>query len=215
MYISKLGHACLYIEEGEARILIDPGVYSTGYEVLEGVTAVLVTHQHPDHATPETLGKIRDHNPDVAIYADEGTVQVMNEAGFDGVQAVHAGEEFEVAGVNIKVQGSRHAVIHTSMPPIENVGYMVAKRFFYPGDNFYLPIGPVEILGLPLGAPWLKISEVIDYVTAVRPEIAVPVHDAVLAMPEMNIGILKGFTDADGIRILVIPNGSRADFGAS
>jgi hypothetical protein len=91
------------------------------------------------------------------------------------------------------------------------VGYLVAKKFFYPGDNFTVPGEPVEVLGLPAGAPWLKISEVIDYVLAVHPKVAIPVHDAVLAMPEMNARIIKPYLESAGIELRVVPNGESTE----
>ncbi len=208
MKITKFGHACLLIEEAGARILIDPGVYSKGFESLRELDAVFLTHQHLDHANPEALGVIKKNNPGMAIYADEGTVHMLAEKGDKAVKAVHAGEEFEVGGVNVAVFGTNHAVIHPAIPGIENVGYMVAGRFFYPGDNFTNPGVPVEILALPIGAPWLKVGEVIDYVMAMRPKVAIPVHDAVLAMLGMNVGIVNRFTQPVGIDLRVIENGT-------
>jgi len=211
MRITKLGHSCLLIEEGEARILIDPGGFSKGYEGLRGLSAVFITHQHEDHASVEALAKVRQNNPDVQIYGDEGTVRVLAEKANEAVKPVHAGEEFEVAGVKIAIYGSNHAVIHPAIPGIENVGYMIAGRFFYPGDNFTDPGVPVEVLALPIGAPWLKVSEVIDYVMAVRPKIAIPVHDAGLSMPAMNAGIVGRFTQPQGIEVRVVENGTTTE----
>ena len=37
-----------------------------------------------------------------------------------------------------------------------------------------------EVLGLPVNAPWCRISETIDFFRAVRPTAAVPIHDALL-----------------------------------
>jgi L-ascorbate metabolism protein UlaG (beta-lactamase superfamily) len=209
MKISKFGHACLLIEVGEARILIDPGAFSSGYETLEEIDAVLVTHQHQDHVSDETLDKVRVKNPDVAVYADAGTARILDG---EGIAPMKAGDTFEVKGVEIAVYGADHAVIHPGIPGIENVGYMIGGRFFYPGDSFTQSDVAVEILALPLGAPWLKVSEVVDYVMAVKPKVAIPVHDAVLAMPGMHIGIVKRFAEPQGTILKVIENGQSAEF---
>jgi L-ascorbate metabolism protein UlaG (beta-lactamase superfamily) len=211
MRITKFGHACLLIEEGSARILIDPGAFSDGFQQLQGLQAVLITHQHQDHFVPETLQALSKSNTGLRIYADEGSYAQLE--GIEGLQAqaVHAGEEFEISGVPVKVIGTDHAVIHPTIPQIPNVGYLIAKRFFYPGDNFTQPQEPVDILALPSGAPWLKISESIDYMLAVRPQVAIPVHDAVLAMPEMHAGMLQRFAEPGSIELRVVPNGQSTD----
>jgi L-ascorbate metabolism protein UlaG (beta-lactamase superfamily) len=36
MRLAKLGHSCLLVEEGRARLLLDPGTLSGGFEELEG-----------------------------------------------------------------------------------------------------------------------------------------------------------------------------------
>ena len=206
MRITKFGHACLLIEEADAKILIDPGAYSDGFETL-GVQAVLITHQHPDHLMPPNIAKLAAANPGLKVYADEGSFSKLEDMPELDVHAVHAGEEFEVGRVKVQVVGTDHAVIHPTIPGIPNVGYFIAKRFFYPGDNFTQPEEPVEILAIPDGAPWLKISEAIDYLLAVHPDVAIPVHDAVLAIPEMNEGLLKRFAEPVGLELKVLTKG--------
>ena len=39
---------------------------------------------------------------------------------------------------------------------------------------------PVEVLAYPAVAPWMKISESLEYLKAVKPAVAFPVHDAFL-----------------------------------
>jgi L-ascorbate metabolism protein UlaG (beta-lactamase superfamily) len=211
MRITKYGHACLLLEDGGVKLLIDPGVYSGGLEVIEGLSAVLITHQHSDHLSPESLRALKDKNPKLRIYCDEGSYALLEKLGDLEALAVHAGEEFELDGVRVKVAGTDHAVIHPTILGIPNVGYLVGKRFFYPGDNFTRLDEPVEILALPAGAPWLKISEAIDYMLAVHPEVAIPVHDAVLAIPEMNYGLFRRFAEPVGIEIRVVPNGQSTE----
>jgi hypothetical protein len=53
----------------------------------------------------------------------------------------------------------------------------VNDELFHPGDAFTVPPVPVPTLAVPSGAPWLKISEVMDYVAEVKPARAFPVHE--------------------------------------
>jgi L-ascorbate metabolism protein UlaG (beta-lactamase superfamily) len=48
------------VEEGPARLLLDPGTLPGGFEELEGLTAVLVTHQHGDHLDLQRLRTLLD-----------------------------------------------------------------------------------------------------------------------------------------------------------
>ncbi len=198
--------ACLLVEEDRARLLIDPGEYSRGFEELTDLDAILITHQHGDHMVPETLAALLAHNPQAEIYADEGSVELLADKGI-AAQAVHEGDKLAVAGVDVRVIGRDHAVIHPEVPVIPNVGYLVAGRFFHPGDAFTNPGQSVDILATPLGAPWLKAAEMVDYVRGVKPKVAIPVHDAVLAIPEMHINLLKRLTEERGIEVRVVPNG--------
>jgi hypothetical protein len=43
------------------------------------------------------------------------------------------------------------------------------------------------VLFVPTAAPWLKIAEAIDYLHAVAPGTAVPIHQAVLSAPGQQV----------------------------
>jgi L-ascorbate metabolism protein UlaG (beta-lactamase superfamily) len=202
MRLTKFGHSCLLVEEGQARMLLDPGVLSGGFEGLEGLTALLFTHQHADHLDPERLRGLLDRNPGVRVVSDEGSAKPLGEAGADA-EVVHDGDELDLGGVSVGVAGRDHAVIHPDIPLIPNVGYLVGGRLFHPGDAFTQPGQAVEVLAVPAGAPWLKGSESIDYLRAVRPQVAVPVHEKVLSAAGLSLhyGLLEGL-GATTLRVL-------------
>jgi len=186
MRLTKLGHSCLLVEDGGARLLLDPGSLSTGFEELEGLTAVLFTHQHADHLDQQRLRGLLGRNPRARVISDPGSAEPLGRAGVE-VEVVADGQELAVGGVGVRVVGRDHAVIHPDIPVVPNVGYLVGGRLFHPGDAFTQPGQPVEVLAVPAAAPWLKVSEPIDYLRAVRPRVAVPVHDQVLSTAGRSI----------------------------
>jgi L-ascorbate metabolism protein UlaG (beta-lactamase superfamily) len=184
MRLTRYRHSCLLVEDDDARLLLDPGVFSRGFEDLRGLTAVLVTHQHPDHLDLERLTALLEANPDARLHCDEGSAGQVGDLPH---AVVHDGESLDL-GTTVRVVGSQHAVIHPDIPRIPNVGYLVGERFFTPGDALTVPEADVELLGLPTAAPWLKLSEAVGLLRAVTPRVAFPVHDAVLAEPQIWYG---------------------------
>jgi L-ascorbate metabolism protein UlaG (beta-lactamase superfamily) len=180
MRLTKFGHSCLLVEEGGARVLLDPGSFSEGFETLEGLTAVCLTHQHIDHVDPERVRPLLDRNPGVRVVSDEGSAEALGGAGAD-VEVVHDGDELALGGLALRVVGRDHAAVHPEVPVVPNVGYLVGGRLFHPGDALTMPGEPVEVLAVPAGAPWLKLADAVDYLREVGPRVAVPVHEKVLS----------------------------------
>lgn len=198
MRITRYGHSCLLVEDGDARLLLDPGVFSAGFEGLRGLTGVLVTHQHPDHLDRDRLGALLQANPDARLHCDEGTGEQLDVP----CTVVREGDRLDL-GTSVQVHGAVHAVIHPDIPRIPNVGYLLGERFFTPGDALTVPDADVEVLGLPTDAPWLKLVESVDLLRTVRPRVAFPVHDAVLAQPQIWYGQLTSLAP-DGTDYLTV-----------
>jgi L-ascorbate metabolism protein UlaG (beta-lactamase superfamily) len=188
MRISKYGHSCLHIAEGSASILIDPGTFSQGFETLSGLTAVLVTHQHADHVDPKRLPLLLRGNPDATLYADTGSVEVLAKEGITATP-VATGDKLDV-GIPVEVFAGDHAVIHRDIPIIPNAMYLVGGRLLHPGDSLVEIDRPVEILALPTSAPWMAVKEAVEYFRAVDPQVAIPIHEKVMANPAMVYGML-------------------------
>jgi L-ascorbate metabolism protein UlaG (beta-lactamase superfamily) len=191
--IVHLGQSCVQVEIGAARLLLDPGVYSDGFDELTGLDAILVTHQHPDHLDLDRLPALLAINPAAELLVDTGSAPLLANAGI-AHQVVSPGQRLELAGVSVDVIGSEHGVIHPDIPVVPNNGYLIdgdGGTLLHPGDSFSLPARPVDLLLLPTAAPWLKLSEAVDYLRSVAPPLAVPIHQAILAKPEKYYNLFR------------------------
>ncbi|MGB3708160.1 MBL fold metallo-hydrolase [Gordonia sp. (in: high G+C Gram-positive bacteria)] len=187
MVVTHFGHSCVLLDNDGTRILFDPGTFSNGFEDLRDLDAILITHQHPDHADPARLPALVAANPGAVRYADPQTAKQFAERTDVGRWEVMApGASVTIGALTVRGTGGRHAVIHPELPVIDNTAYVVdtADRtgaFMHPGDSLYIPFERIDVLALPAAAPWLKLSEPVDYLRAVSPRVAFPIHQAVLS----------------------------------
>jgi L-ascorbate metabolism protein UlaG (beta-lactamase superfamily) len=177
MKITKIGHCCLVVEEQGVTLLTDPGEWSRGQNDVVNIDAVLITHEHADHLHLESLRNVLSNNPNARIITNSGVGAILAREDI-AHEIVGEAEKTDVRGVLIEGFGTAHAIIYDSVPPIENTGYFIADKLFYPGDSLHSPGRRPEILALAVGGPWLKIGEAIQYAKDLNPRIAFPVHDA-------------------------------------
>lgn len=194
MKLTHYGHACLLAEVGTARLLFDPGVLSEGFSHLEGLDAILISHQHPDHVDMDQLEALALRNPAAALFIDEGTLPFLPEQLSERAQVLHAGDEVEVSGVGITALGGMHEAVYGDVPGCANLGYLIdGGSLFHPGDSFHVPDVKVDVLALPTSGPWLKLADAIEYVRAVSPRVAVPIHERALASTDTHYELLEVF----------------------
>ena len=187
MRITKYEHACLLLTVGDESIVIDPGVFLTPPDFTD-VVAIVITHEHPDHWTADQVRRILEKNPDARIVAPQGVADAADD--FE-VEVAAAGETVEVGPFKLEFFGGKHAVIHDSIPVIDNLGVLVNDELYYPGDSFTEPGVTVGTLAAPIGAPWLKIGEAMDFVLAVKPTRAFYVHDMTLSVAGKQMGAAR------------------------
>jgi L-ascorbate metabolism protein UlaG (beta-lactamase superfamily) len=204
MQLTHFGHACVLVETDSTRLLIDPGVYSHGFEGLTDLDGILVSHQHPDHLDIDRLTALVAANPGATLVVDSGSAPVVSERGLSA-QITQAGETVTVGGARLDIVGGEHGVIHVDIPIVPNVGYVVDDgAFYHPGDSFSSPGHDIDVLALPTGAPWLKVSEAVDFFRAVSPRVAVPIHEAALSMPDKIYGMFTALAPS-GATVTVVP----------
>jgi len=178
MKITKYEHAFLSIELERKSVLIDPGSYSPTLPEISNVVAICLTHVHDDHSYIEHIQKLLRKNPEALVF---GPPEVAEKLANIPVERVYHGDHYEVQGFELDFYGYLHQEIHSSIPVIENVGVMVNQTLFYPGDSYTIPDSNVAVLACPASAPWLKISDVMDFLSAVGASKVFPTHNALLS----------------------------------
>lgn len=182
MEITHLGHSALLVEISGSRILLDPGVFSQVGEV-EGVDAVFITHQHPDHLDVEALRGVLARSDGAQVYAEPQTAAALAEQDIAATPAA-AGSAFSLGDVELTPVGEQHAVIHEYLDRIGNLGVVLRApgepSLFHPGDALDAEPGKIDHLCVPLNAPWCAVRETIAFVRRLQPRAIIPIHDALL-----------------------------------
>jgi L-ascorbate metabolism protein UlaG (beta-lactamase superfamily) len=184
MRIAHLGHSCLLVDIGGQRILIDPGGWSPGIVDVTGISLILVTHQHADHIDLQRLPAILEANPQARMYAEPQAAVVMEGAGIAAELTV-SGSTLTFGGVEVTPVGAQHALINEALPRVGNIGVVVRSEgepsLFHPGDAYDAEPGQVDILALPLNAPWAASRDTVSFVRRISPRVSIPIHDALLS----------------------------------
>lgn len=182
MLITRFGHAALLVETDSTRVLVDPGTFC-GDDVfaLTDLDAIVVTHQHPDHLDVERAPALVAANPDAVLICDPETAAQVT----FGDWYPHAdGIESEIGDLHVHGVGAQHAQILPEIDRIANVGVVISDgttALFHPGDTYEHAPGGIDVLAVPLGAPWAKLSETVDFVQRVAPAAVLPIHDCTIA----------------------------------
>lgn len=185
MRLTHLGHSCLLVESADVRVLVDPGTFSHGFTELRDLDAVVVTHQHADHLDPERLPDVLRANPDARVLVEaEALAQNPDLATYDA-QAFTAGTDVTLGDLRLRGVGDRHAVINEFLPRVGNTGLVVSAdgepTLLHPGDAYDAPVEGIDVLALPVNAPWCASKETIAFARRIAPRTMVPIHDALLS----------------------------------
>ncbi len=184
----RLSHAGLVIELDGSSLFIDPGNFSSSEEVAAAITtaapvaAVVITHEHADHWTPEHVTAIRQVAPTAPIFTTEVTAAGLADAGItDDVHTVVEGDHHIAGPFVLDFYGRRHEMIHSSIPVVENVGVQVNGTLAWGGDCLTRAPFVADVLGVPIGSPWSNVAQVMDFVLVNAPKRVYLTHDGMLS----------------------------------
>jgi L-ascorbate metabolism protein UlaG (beta-lactamase superfamily) len=194
MRLTKFGHACVRLEHEGRRLVIDPGTY-TEPESLDGADAILVSHEHEDHADVDQIAAACAGNPGLTVHGPTGWADTVRGRLGDAVIGVGSGDAFEAAGFSVRAVGGRHAEIIDGLPGCPNLGYVV-EGIYHPGDSLFVPDEDVEVLLVPVSGPWLKHRDAIELMRAIRPTRAIPIHDSMLS--DLGLANVDAWLEGEG-----------------
>ncbi|MGB3762597.1 MAG: MBL fold metallo-hydrolase [Ornithinimicrobium sp.] len=213
MLLTHLGHSCVLIDVAGQRLLIDPG----GFSDVEGVrdlSAILVTHTHPDHLDPAAIPALRQENPHAQLWLESEAADrlVSSEPQLqDHVRRMETGEVLEFGPVTVALVGKRHALIHDYAPRPDNIGVVITSdgepSIFHPGDALdadHPCLEDLDVLCVPLNAPWATVGDTVAFVRRLTPRLCVPIHDGLLndTGRQMYLGHIETFGVDGGAEVL-------------
>lgn len=210
MKIIKLDHSCLIINKDEHNLLIDPVEFNTKIPDITNLDAIIITHKHADHFQTEVLEKILSAHPNAELFIAEDMVDEINRPA----KITNSGENVQVGEFKLSFFGHDHAPIVDGVSPCRNFGVIIDDCFVNPGDSFDDPkVDNPKALFVAISAPWLKVEEAMRYISAVKPQKVIPVHDALLSPLGHKItdNWIKKSCDENGAEYLILNPGESAE----
>ena len=182
MKITKYIHSCLLIEKGDDRLLFDPGKFSFVEGLVDpgefkDLTAIILTHFHPDHLDEKAIGTITENNPTAPIYANLGIVEKLGEKNIEALK--FSSGTRTIGGFSIEALDAPHAWLLNAEPP-QNKAYVLDEMLLVPGDSYAGTLDAKEgiaVLALPVMAPWTTELGTADFVSRIAPKEIIPIHD--------------------------------------
>jgi len=113
--------------------------------------------------------------------------------------------------------GHRHALINEALPRVGNLGVVLRAKgepsLFHPGDAYDGEPGQIDILALPLSAPWAASRDTIAFAQRISPRLCVPIHDGLLNAigRQLYLSHVKSF-GPEGMQVRDLSGGAACDF---
>jgi L-ascorbate metabolism protein UlaG (beta-lactamase superfamily) len=194
-----VGHSTTLVDLGGVRILTDPCLGSRlGPLRRHGpppdpqrlvADVVVVSHGHPDHFSPRSLGQLPGRPMLVVPKGLAGSVRRTRSLELEAKELV-AGEAVDLGDLTVRAIAARHWV-SPGAPHAAPVGYVLehdARRVYFAGDTAAFDamaqmVGVVDLALLPVGT-WgphrgpghLGPRSAAEAVRKLRPAAAIPIH---------------------------------------
>jgi L-ascorbate metabolism protein UlaG (beta-lactamase superfamily) len=172
MKVIRYFQSCLLIEEGKARILIDPsGQEKERLGDFGKLDAVFYTHEHGDHFDADMAKDFVEQGV-APVYANASTAKQIEASK----TVVEDGKEYDVGGVKVKAIELPHCLMVDGSTSVQNTGYLFNGKLFHPGDGKELDGLQVETLAVPVNGPDISLKDAYDFTVQVKAKQVIPIH---------------------------------------
>lgn len=172
MKVTRYFQSCLLVEEGKARVLIDPSVEEKDHMGNFGeLDAVLYTHEHADHFDAGMAQTFVEQGI-APVYANASTAKLIKASK----TVVKDGQEYKFKDMKIKVIELPHCLLTDGREGPQNTGYLINDKFFHPGDGIKPGELKVDSLGLPITGPDISIKDAFAFAKQLSSKYLIPLH---------------------------------------
>ena len=185
MRLTKFDHSCFALEKSGHTIIFDPVEYGFSLPDFPILDAIIITHSHPDHCQPQVIQKLSSRHPQAPIFTTQDNLAKIPSAQIFPSAPFKVGD-FELAQYG---DGKHSPVVPGQPSPCQNLAITVDRLFANPADSYNAPDFSPKILAIALAAPWASMSAIADLITATKPDLVIPCHEAVLS--EMGQGFYE------------------------
>lgn len=175
MKLTKYEHACLFLENEQGALVIDPGSFSNLPSDLVNIKVVVVTEEHMDHYNEDNLKKILEQSPEVKIYSTTAVCDQLKKVNID-CTVVEGSKIVNESGFDIKFVEGDHAPTYKKSP-CRVLTITIGNFLYYPSDSFITTDEEVQVLALPTSGPWHKLEEAIDFANKVKSNVILATHN--------------------------------------
>jgi len=194
MKITRYFQSCLLVEDGGARILIDPSAQEKDRIGDFGkLDAVFYTHEHGDHFD---AGMAQDFVEQgiAPVYANASTAKLIKASKTE----VKDGQEYDIKGMKVKAIELPHCLMIDGSTSVQNTGYLINQKLFHPGDGKELDGLKVETLAVPINGPDISLKDAYAFTMQVAAKQVIPIHYDYLGG---NPDFLGGYLNKKGVKV--------------